>query len=322
MSHLFSRALLPALLLSAVAVPAFAHVSLSPKEAQPGSYKGALRVPHGCGDSATTAIKVTIPEGVVAVRPQPKAGWTLALERGAYAKAYPVHGKPVSEGVKTITWSGGNLPDAYFDEFVFIASVTADVAGQALAFPVLQTCESGATEWSEVAVAGQSARHPAPVLTVAAQDAHAAHAAAPAAQKAGDITIEQPWMRATPGGAKVAGGYLKLTNAGSSDDRLVSLTTEVAGRPEIHEMAMTDGVMTMRELPKGLDIPAGKSVELAPGGLHLMLMDLKRPLKQGEQVKATLVFQKAGKVDVTFDVRGIGAGAPAAPAAGGEHHHH
>ncbi len=314
-SRLAARALPVAALASAfIAGPAAAHVTLAPNQAQAGtSIRTALRVPHGCDGSATTAIKVTIPEGVVGVKPMPKAGWTVATEIAPYAKPYTSHGKTISDGVKSITWSGGNLPDAQYEEFIFIGSVQADAGGQNLAFPVLQTCEKGATDWSEMAMQGQPMPpRPAPLLKVAV-------AAAPAGViKVGDLTLDAPWSRATPGGAKVAGGFLKITNTGTTPDRLVSATFEQSGRVEIHEMAMNNGVMTMRPLAAGLEIAPGKSVELAPGGFHLMFMDLKQPLKEGEKVKGVLVFQKAGKVDVTFDVRGLGASAPAA--AGGHQH--
>lgn len=138
-------------------------------------------------------------------------------------------------------------------------------------------------------------------------------AAAPAGaqeMKAGDLVITQPWSRATPAGAKVAGGYLTIENKGSAPDRLVSGAGDVAGKVEIHEMAMNNGVMTMRPLDKGLTIEPGKTVKLAPGGYHLMLMDLKGPLKQGEKVPVTLEFEKAGKVTLSLDVQGVGAQAP------------
>lgn len=138
--------------------------------------------------------------------------------------------------------------------------------------------------------------------------------AAPAAAgdaKAGDIVITQAWSRATPGGAKIAGGYLTIENKGAAPDRLVSGSGEVAGKVEIHEMAMNNGVMTMRALDKGLAIEPGKTVTFAPGGYHLMLMDLKKPFKQGDKVPVTLQFEKAGKVTVSFDVQAVGAKAPA-----------
>ena len=129
--------------------------------------------------------------------------------------------------------------------------------------------------------------------------------------KAGDLVITQAWSRATPGGAKIGGGYLTIENKGSAPDRLIGGSADVAGKVEVHEMAMNNGVMTMRALDKGLAIEPGKSVKLAPGGYHLMLMDLKSPLKQGDKLPVTLEFEKAGKIKLTFDVQGIGAQAPA-----------
>ena len=129
--------------------------------------------------------------------------------------------------------------------------------------------------------------------------------------KAGDLVITEAWSRATPSGAKVAGGYLTIENKGTATDRLISGAGNVAGKVEIHEMGMNNGVMTMRPLDKGLTIEPGKTVKLAPGGYHLMLMDLKNPLKQGEKVPLTLEFEKAGKVTLSLDVQGVGAQAPA-----------
>ena len=129
---------------------------------------------------------------------------------------------------------------------------------------------------------------------------------------AGPLKLEQPWTRATPGGAKIAGGYLKITNNGTAADRLVSATSVGADHVEIHEMSMTDGVMKMRPLTDGLAIKPGETVELKPGGFHMMFMGIKQPLKQGDTLKATLKFEKAGTVDVSFGVNAIGAtGEPA-----------
>ena len=129
--------------------------------------------------------------------------------------------------------------------------------------------------------------------------------------KSGELSIDRPWMRATPAGAKVAAGYMTIMNKGAAPDRLIGASTSAAGRVEVHEMAMKDAVMTMRPVPGGLAIEPGKSVTLAPGGYHLMFMELKAQLKQGDKIPATLEFEKAGKVNVTFDVQSVGAQAPA-----------
>ncbi|AVO46975.1 DUF1775 domain-containing protein [Phreatobacter cathodiphilus] len=313
------HALLAGLLLAASAIPpALAHVTLERGETAPGSYKAVLRVPHGCGTQATTGIAVTIPEGVHSVKPQPKPGWTLATTVRPYQRAYVNHGREVREGVAEIAWSGGSLPNEHYDEFVFVGQVDASLAsaGQ-IYFPVVQTCANGESRWTEIPAAGSQARlaSPAPVLRIAAAGAPA-HAAS--TMRAGTLTIAQPWVRATPGGARVAGGYLTVTNGGSAPDRLVGGSAAFAERVEIHEMATQNGVMTMRALGGGLVIAPGQSVELKPGGLHVMFMGLRTQLTEGRSVKVTLEFEKAGKVEVEMAVGGIGA--RAAPA--GEHHHH
>jgi periplasmic copper chaperone A len=134
--------------------------------------------------------------------------------------------------------------------------------------------------------------------------------------KAGDLVITQAWSRATPGGAKVAGGYLTIENKGSAPDRLIGGSADVAAKVQVHEMATTNGVMTMRPLDGGLTIEPGKTVKLAPGGYHLMMFDLKSPLKQGDKLPVTLEFEKAGKVQVSFDVQGVGAPGPGAATSG------
>jgi copper(I)-binding protein len=137
--------------------------------------------------------------------------------------------------------------------------------------------------------------------------------------KAGDLVISQAWSRATPSGAKVAGGYLTIENKGSVPDRLIGGAGDVAGKIEVHEMATNNGVMTMRPLDNGLTIEPGKIVKLAPGGYHLMMFDLKRQLKQGDKVPVTLEFEKAGKVTLSLEVQSVGAQAPAGADGAGGH---
>ncbi|MSP46937.1 MAG: copper chaperone PCu(A)C [Xanthobacteraceae bacterium] len=127
--------------------------------------------------------------------------------------------------------------------------------------------------------------------------------------KAGSLEIIHPWARATPKGATVAGGYLKIVNTGDAADRLVGGSTPAAGKFEIHEMSMDGGVMKMRPLPKGLEIKPGQTVELKPGSYHLMFVGLKEPFEQGKRVKGTLQFEKAGTVEVEYAVEAMG-GAP------------
>jgi hypothetical protein len=135
---------------------------------------------------------------------------------------------------------------------------------------------------------------------------HAAPTAA-APIRAGALAIEQPWSRATPGGARVAGGYARIANTGREPDRLVGGSLAVAGGFEMHESSETGGVARMRALERGVEIKPGETVELRPGGLHVMFVDLKEPLREGQAIRGTLVFERAGTVEVTFQVRGIGA---------------
>ncbi len=128
--------------------------------------------------------------------------------------------------------------------------------------------------------------------------------------KVAALEVAHPWARATPPSAPAGGGFLTITNTGSTPDRLVSARSPVANLVQVHEMKMDGSVMRMREVENGLEIPAGKSVTLAPGGYHLMMMGLKAPLKQGTQVPVTLVFEKAGPLDVELNVEGLGATQP------------
>ena len=151
---------------SSLAVPAFAHVTLERNQAPVGaSFKAVLRVPHGCSGSPTTAIRVRIPEGVIDVKPMPKPGWTLNIVKGKYAKTYSLFHAQVSEGVTEVDWSGGKLPDDYYDEFVFQSYLTGDLEpGKILYFPVVQECEKGVHRWIEIPTEGSEYPEPAPGL--------------------------------------------------------------------------------------------------------------------------------------------------------------
>ena len=129
------------------------------------------------------------------------------------------------------------------------------------------------------------------------------------------VAIEKPWLRATAPGARVAGGYMTISNQGAAD-KLVSVSSPAAARVEMHVHVNDNGVMKMREVP-GYDVPAKGAFELKPGGAHLMFMEPKRPFKEGDKLPVTLKFEKAGEVRAEFEVGGMGA--TAAPA---EHHKH
>jgi uncharacterized protein YcnI len=147
---------------------AAAHATLEVQQAPINSfYKAVMRVPHGCEGSPTLKVRIQIPEGVIAVKPMPKAGWTLELVKGKYEKSYDYFGTPMSEGVKEITWSG-NLPDEYYDEFIFRGKLTDSLKPDTvLYFPTVQECEKGVDRWIEIPAAGtdpESYEFPAPGL--------------------------------------------------------------------------------------------------------------------------------------------------------------
>ncbi|WP_417307402.1 copper chaperone PCu(A)C [Devosia sp.] len=329
-----TRSFSAALAASLVLLPslAFAHAGISPKTAANGSsVKLAVLVPHGCDGAATDTVIVTVPEGFVSAKPQAKAGWQIETTTGDYAGAYTVHGRSVTSGVTQITWSGGNLPNDHFDEFVLRGSLMGFEVETQLPIAVTQLCGDGSVVWDEVAAEGvdpHSLAHPAPVLTVTMADAahghdHAAMAHDHSAMAAtdtvtiGDLELSGAFSRATAPNAPVAGGYVTITNTGDSDDRLVAASSPVAGMVQLHEMKMDGDVMKMGELEDGISVPAGETVTLAPGGLHLMFMKLNDQLVEGETVPVTLTFEKAGSVDIDLAI-----GSSAATEPGHDHSAH
>ncbi len=326
--NIMSTLPLTALLIAPLVGTSHAHPSLERREAHVGApYKAVMRIPHGCEGSATTRVRVQIPEGIIGVKPQPKAGWTIDTTRGAYANVYPYyHGAKLTEGVKEISWSG-HLADEHFDEFVFSGFVAATLkAGDTVYFPTVQECEKGSSAWTELPASGQTAhdlKQPAPAIRLVQAQGHGQHAmpqqSATRTFKAGDIVVEAPWSRATPGKSTVGAGFMKITNNGKEVDRLIGGSAEVAKSFEVHEMSMTGDVMKMRRLAKGLEIKPGETVELRPSSYHIMLMGLQRPLKQDETIKGTLVFERAGTVAVEYKVMPLGA-QPAGKAGGHKHH--
>jgi hypothetical protein len=126
--------------------------------------------------------------------------------------------------------------------------------------------------------------------------------------KLGDLVISQPWSRQSPMASDVAAGFLSITNTGTEDDQLVRATASITPKVQLHDMKIENDVMKMVELPAGIPIPAGTTVELRPKSLHVMFMDLKKPVVEGEKISGTLVFENAGSVDVTFEVKPLGAG--------------
>ncbi len=133
-----------------------------------------------------------------------------------------------------------------------------------------------------------------------------------ASEGAPGITLDRAWSPATPNGAATAAAYMEIENHGRADDRLLGGSSPVAGKVEVHEMSMTGGIMSMHAVSGGLPIPAGKSVNLEPqANYHLMLTDLKAPLKNGARLSLTLNFARAGMVHVDVPVLPIGSRGPA-----------
>lgn len=315
----------PAAVAAIVAItagPAFAHASLTPSEAANGSTaKVAITVPHGCDGAPTDTVIVRLPEGFVSAKPQVKAGWTLDITEGDYQGTYEVHGSPVTSGALEVKWSGGSLPDNAFDEFVIRGSLEGFAAETALPFVVTQLCGTASVSWDQVAAPGEDAHaleHPAPTLRVTLAgggDEHGAHAAmAPASVTLGDLELSGGFTRATLPNAPVGGGYLTIANTGAEPDRLVGASSPVATEVQLHEMKMEGDLMKMAERPDGVPVPAGETVTLAPGGLHMMFMGLKQALVEGTTIPVTLTFEKAGSIDILLSVEGIGATGPDAHA--------
>jgi copper(I)-binding protein len=129
--------------------------------------------------------------------------------------------------------------------------------------------------------------------------------------RVGTIEIGNPWTRATPKGSAVAGAYMTISNKGTEADRLLGGSSPVAGQFEVHSMTMEQGVAKMRPVVGGLDVKPGETLELKPGGFHVMLTGLKQPLEKGQRIKGTLEFEKAGKIEIEYSVEALGASAPA-----------
>ncbi|MFC6590951.1 YcnI family protein [Deinococcus lacus] len=163
-----------------LSAPALAHSTLQDTQAQAGStYKGVLRVPHGCGEQATHTVRIQMPEGIYGVKPMSKPGWNLETVKGRYAQPYTSHGTVTTEGVREIVWSGGHLPGEWYDEFVFRGSLGADLKpGTVLHFPAVQECADATADWTDTS-GDAGVKNPAPRVTIIAPAA--APVASPAA---------------------------------------------------------------------------------------------------------------------------------------------
>jgi periplasmic copper chaperone A len=157
---------------------ASAHVTLERRQAPVGSYyKAVFAVPHGCAGSPTVKVRVQVPEGVIGIKPMPKAGWTVETVKGKYATEYEFHGAKISEGIKEVVWSAGKLADDNYDEFVFSSYLTPGLKPETtLYFPVVQECEKGVSRWIDIPTGGggssghsHDSKTPAPGLKLIAK---------------------------------------------------------------------------------------------------------------------------------------------------------
>lgn len=318
-----------AIITSVSAAQAFAHTSfVMDTAAQESTIVAALQVPHGCkGGLATTEVQIILPEGFISAKPQPKAGWELEIIQGDYQKSYKNHGSEIKSGPTEIRWKNGNLPDEFYDTFNVQGKVSGIEAGADLPFKVTQLCgDKSKVSWDQVAAAGvdpHSLDNPAPVIRITAKadtagEGHMHHDMAATTTttanvvKVGNLELSGASTKAMLPGQPVGGGFVTITNHGDTDDRLVSAESSNAGRVELHEMAMSNDVMKMRKLNDGIVIPAGKTVELTPGGLHFMFFNVKKPFAEGDMVPVALTFEKAGKAEIVL---------PVGATNGGEHKH-
>ncbi len=274
-----------------------AHIVLTEPQAQAGAYhKATLRVGHGCSGAATTALTVSVPAGFQGAKPQPKTGWIVSTRKARLAQPYTSHGKVVTEDVVELRWTASDpaaaLPDEQFDEFSFMSRLPDQ--GGPVWVKVLQTCETGQNDWSETPSSGtstQGLKSPAALLMLKSD--------APMLASNAGIRISDAWVRPTVAGQRATGAFMKITAREST--RLIGVRSPVAGVAEIHEMKMDKDVMKMTAIP-ALNLPSGQTVELKPGGFHLMLMDLKSPIANNSKVPLVLQFQDAKGVKSQIEI--------------------
>jgi copper(I)-binding protein len=286
--RLAAAAALAALSLSA----AQAHVTLPPGGATAGSaYTATFRVGHACeGASTTTAMRVQLPDGFTLIEAQPRTGWQLEAKG------------------REVTWTAGSaqaaLPASEKTSFNLRGRVT-DKPGP-LWFKVLQTCDKGSADWAEV----PSADGAKPAFPAARLDVLPAGVA--------PVDVRDAWARPTVAGQRSTGVYARFTTGVGA--RLLGGSSPLADAVEVHEMAMEGDVMRMRALERGLELPPGQSVELRPGGLHLMLTGLKQPLPAGSTLPLKLRFVDKDGREGTLELQVPVAAADPAAAAGGHKH--
>ncbi len=288
-----------ALCAALAAAAAQAHVTLPPGGATAGSdYEAAFRVGHACsGAKATTGLAVRLPKGFALADAQARKGWTLDVQKA---------------GDGEVRWTADSpqtaLPSGERAEFIVRGKLPATPGP--LWFKVLQTCDTVSTDWAQLPASGTSTQGldtPAARLDVLPVGVAA-------------VDVKDAWVRAAVPGQSGTGAFMKLT--APSGARLVGASTPAAGVAEVHEMKMEGDTMRMRGVA-GVDMPARQTVELKPGGYHLMLMDLKQPIKAGGTVPVTLQFEDAKGVKSALELQvPVALAAPGAPAAADAGHMH
>jgi len=278
---------------------ACAHVSLPRGGVTVGSdYDAAFRVGHACeGAKATTGLAVRLPKGFILSDAQARKGWKLDVQKNA--------------GDGEVRWTAESpqtaLPAGERAEFVLRGKVPSTPG--TLWFKVQQDCDVGRVDWAEVPATGNSTaglKTPAARLDVVAQGV-------------ATVDVRDAWVRPSVPGQSGTGAFMKLT--APTGGKLVGISTPAAGVAEIHEMKMEGDTMRMRELPRGLDLPAGQTVELKPGGYHVMMMDLKQALTKGATVPVTLSFEDAKGRKTSLDLK-LPVGAPDGGDAAAPAHQH
>ena len=278
------------------AAASFSHVVLQPGPAVAGSaYDAAFRIGHACKDArSTTGLTVRLPRGFVLQDVPARAGWKIDIDRS---------------GSGTVRWTADSLAQALpaDQKSEFLLRGTLPATPGPLYFQALQTCDVGSADWAQLptGAAGEKLPFPAARLNVVAPGSTL-------------VDASGAWVRAAVPGQSGTGGFMKL--AAGAPLKLVAVATPVAGVAEVHEMKMDGDTMKMRAIP-ALELPARQTVELKPGGYHLMLMDLKQPVAAGASIPLTLTFEDARGAKSTLVVQAPVMNAPEGEAGGHAHKH-
>jgi len=293
----FNRPLLALALLACTGSSAIAHVTLPPGGATVGTdYEAAFRVGHACKDATlTNALTVRLPQGFALKDVPARPGWSIE--------------QTLSGNEAVVRWTATSastaVPADQKTEFVLRGRLP-DKPGP-LYFKVLQGCDVGSSDWAQLPTGAADEKLPLPAAKL---DVLPRGVAA--------VDVRDGWARMAVAGQSGTGAFMKLQ--APSGARLVGASTPVAGIAEVHEMSMQGDHMQMRAVDE-LALPARQTVELRPGGLHVMLMDLKQPLPVGSTLPLTLRFKDAQGNESTREVQLPVRAAPAAAAGSGGHQH-